>query len=114
MGFEKFVHTKSRGYAAFASHYPATGNINISAFAVRKYRLAVYTGVVLYYDQSQKKIGIEFTVDQEADGFYPISYRNGSFLISGRSFMKYFGLSSFKQRPFQKVKELFFTITLED
>ena len=113
MGFERFIRTRHRGSKAFASHYAHTGYITISSFAMRQYNLSEYHGVVLYYDKETNEIGIEFTNNEEVEGFKPLLFnKNRNVVFTGKSFMKYFGISSFKQKPFRKVKDLFFTIDL--
>lgn len=110
--FEKYTQTCSRGTREFASHYGRSGNINISAFAVKNHNLSNYSGAVLYFDAGAKKIGIEFTNDQTADGFKHVMHRKNRSVIAGQGFMKYFKLKTFKQRPFTKIKDSFFVIDL--
>lgn len=67
----------------------STGQMAVNGLCLEQYGLRKHKFVVLYYDPDAKKIGIQFTSDDKAEGAYSARGRTGKAIdISGRAFLK--------------------------
>ena len=68
------------------------GRINFHKLTVENYKINSFKYGILSYDPTYKKIGIEFTNNEQEVGTYKIHHdENSSYIINGR-FLDYFGI----------------------
>lgn len=90
MPFEKFTEIR-RSHMAKVSISP-TGMISFSDGAKRRFGLKDYDFCILYYDKDSKKIGIELTKEEHADGAINLRKRTTGAYIAAKSFVDFFNL----------------------
>lgn len=100
MAFVKFTRTRARIGIPKVSIW-SRGQIGFNQAAVDEYKLSNFKYVVLYYDQDDRRIGLEFTNNKEADGACKLGFRKGSGVsFSAVAFLKTFKIDYTKTRQY--------------
>lgn len=88
MGFVKFTKTGSRLDTPKVSIW-TRGQIGFNQGATTEFKLDSYSYAILYYDDEENKIGIEFTNDKTAEGANKLVQRkNSGVSFSATAFLK--------------------------
>ena len=93
MGFEKFVST-TQDIAPIAS-ISKSGRISLNSQAVKGFGLEGYKGVVLYYDQENKYIGLKFLkeISKNEPGLIAVQSRKGTgTFFAALTFLNFYGI----------------------
>jgi hypothetical protein len=77
MAFEKFTKPGSRIGAPKAAIW-SSGQIAFNQGSMDEFNLSKYNYAILYYDRDSKRIGVEFTNDERAEGAHKLVGRKGS------------------------------------
>lgn len=100
MAFVKFTRTRARIGIPKVSIW-SRGQVGFNQAAVDEYKLSDFKYVVLYYDQDDRRIGLEFTNDEKADGACKLGFRKGSGVsFSAVAFLKTFKIDYTKTRQY--------------
>jgi hypothetical protein len=91
MGFVKFTET-GKSFTPKATISPR-GMISFNDGSRRKYKLDAYKCCVLYYDYEDKKVGIELTNDESAEGAVKLRLRATGADIGAKSFIDFFEIA---------------------
>ena len=86
-----------------------SGEIAFNKGAAEQY-LDSQTHAILYYDDEDKRVGVELTTDEAAEGARPIRMKDGlpGAVISSKVFFDAFNI------PYQDEKQVFKTVEVED
>jgi hypothetical protein len=87
MPFERFTKT-GRGYKPKASIW-SSGQIGFNQGAVERFRLNNFKYAIFFYDSEEKKIGFQFTNDENEDGIVKLVKRAGGISFSARAFLDF-------------------------
>jgi hypothetical protein len=88
--FEKFVETDS-SFAAKVTIRQRTGQIGFNAGAINRFRVNDYKYVVLYFDPSERVVGIQL-VRSEEPGSIQISKKQSNTYVTAKNFFDKFGI----------------------
>lgn len=100
MAFVKFTRTGARIGTPRVSVW-SRGQIGFNQAAVDDYGIDKFKFVVLYYDEDAKRIGLEFTNDEKADGACKLAFRkNAGVSISAIAFLKTFKIDYSETKGF--------------
>lgn len=91
MAFVRFTEAgRSFSPKATVSSY---GMIGFNDGARKRFRLDEYKSAVLYYDADNRRIGVELTNDEHAQGARKIRFRVTGADIAAKSFVDFFGIA---------------------
>lgn len=100
MAFEKFTKNRSRIGKPRASIW-TRGQIGLNQGAVAEYDADKYKYAVLYFDKEERRIGIELTNDEDAEGATKIIVRkNAGVSFSATAFLKTYKIDHSKTRQY--------------
>ncbi|MBW3622847.1 MAG: hypothetical protein KY468_05490 [Armatimonadetes bacterium] len=88
MPFVKYIET-GRSFASKAS-VSKTGLISFNDGARRRFLMDEFDFCVLYYDKETRKIGIELTKDENAEGARKLRKRTTGADVAAKSFIDFF------------------------
>lgn len=100
MPFERFTET-GKSYRPRIS-IRANGQIGFSFGAIKKFSLAKYKFVVLFFDKENSKIGIKLT-NSEEDGICKLQVRQLNAAISAKAFFDYYSIDYTKTKRYDAV-----------
>lgn len=103
MTFEKFKHTGGKFFPKISIR--PSGQIGFSRGALKRFGIDKYEFVVLFYDRELKKIGVELTNDDKAEGAAKLIVKSDNGTVSAKSFFRYFGIDFSKKRSFDLINE---------
>lgn len=90
MAFIRFTD-HGRSFAAKAS-ISRTGMLSFSDGARKRFDMDTRNWCVLYYDPDTRRIGVEFTADQDVEGARRVRLRNTGADVAAKSFTEYFNI----------------------
>lgn len=88
MAFKRFTKT-GRVYNPIVSIWQR-GQIGFNRGAVEKFKINDYNYAILYFDDEERKIGIQFTNDSLEEGACKITKGTTSSFISAKPFLTYY------------------------
>lgn len=88
--FEKFVETDS-SFAAKVTIRQRTGQIGFNSGAINRFKVNDYKYVVLYFDPSERVVGIQL-VRSEEPGSIPISKKQSNTYVTAKNFFDKYGI----------------------
>lgn len=105
MAFEKFTLT-GRGFRPKVSIWKR-GQIGFNQGAMRALNLEDFDYVVFYYDPESKRVGLELTNDESAEGASKLKKRTTGASVGAKAFLDYYQLDYEKTKsyPIQLDKE---------
>jgi hypothetical protein len=89
-GFEKFTET-GRSFTPKVS-IRANGQIGFNRGAVKRFNIAKYDYVTVYFNKKTDQIAIQFHNDEDQEGAIKIVKRENNYFFSGKSFLEYQGI----------------------
>ena len=88
-------------------------SFRLNASACRKFDLFKYDGVILYFNEDIRAIGLSFTNNKDEDGYNKLyKYSLSNVLFHARSFIKHFNIVDFVPEPIVQARENFYVIKL--
>ena len=90
MAFIKFTG-HGRSYAAKAS-ISRNGMLSFSDGARRRFNMDEFPLCVFYFDPDTRRIGIEFTADEKAEGARRVRLRKTGADVAAKAFVEYFNI----------------------
>ena len=90
MAFKRFTKT-GRVYTPIVSIWQR-GQIGFNRGAVEKFKINDFDYAILYFDEDEKKIGVQFTKDSTEEGACKITKGKTSSFLSAKPFLTYYDI----------------------
>jgi hypothetical protein len=91
MPFERFTDV-GRVFRPRAS-LRSNGQLGFNHGCVKRFEMAAYSHVVLFYDVDTNRIGVKLTKDKDEAGAAALITRSGNGTVSARAFLEYYRLT---------------------
>src|SRR5712692_9828332 len=91
MPFERFTDV-GRVFRPRAS-LRSNGQLGFNHGCVKRFEMAKFSHVVLFYDADTNRIGVKLTNEKEEPGASALITRSGNGTVSARSFLEYYRLT---------------------